>query len=71
MTTFNKQETALFLADGDFWYAVSANKSKAELSNQLDHLYETANDVGEDNLYGTFPDDTVVCIGTSPRRPKP
>lgn len=70
MTTFNKQETGLFLANGDFWEAVSADKTQAELDTQLGGLITTADAEDPAKLFGTMPDDTVVCIGTSPRRPR-
>ncbi len=69
MTTFTQQETALFLSNGDFWLAVS-NGATEELDGILAGLIEIADHTSPENLYGTMPDETVVCIGTSPRRPR-
>jgi hypothetical protein len=72
MTTFNIQETALFLANGDFWAALPESVSKSDLSNQLDALYEIADGISDPTkLQGTLPDNTIIAIGGSPRRPKP
>ena len=66
-TTFNKAETALFLSTGDFWLATS---NSGDLDTKLGQLIEAAEDEVPANLYGTMPDDTVVAIGSSPRRPR-
>lgn len=72
MTTFNIQETALFLASGSFWHAFPDTISKDDLSDQLDSLYEIADAISDPTkLQGTLPDNTIVAIGGSPRRPKP
>jgi hypothetical protein len=71
MTTFDKQETALYLADGDFWNSVSADQTTDQLDTQLGNLYDAADlELDPTKLMGTMPDDTIVCIGTSPRRPR-
>lgn len=67
MVTFTKSQTALFLSDGDFWWAVS---NTGNLDEVLGDLITTADNTEPDNLYGTMPDDSVVNIGTSPRRPR-
>lgn len=67
MTTFNRAQTALFLASGDFWLAVS---NTGNIDTVLGSLIDTANDEKPEDLYGTMPDNTVVCIGDSPRRPR-
>ena len=70
MTTFNKQETALFLADGDFWCAIDGIESSDALDTQLGNLIDAAHlETDPTKLMGTMPDDTIVCIGGSPRRP--
>lgn len=72
MTTFDKQETALYLADGDFWNAVVGVVSYDAMDSQLASLHYAADtELDPTKLMGTMPDDTIVCIGTSPRRPRP
>lgn len=72
MTTFNIQETALYLANGSFWDAFPESISKSDLSDQLDSLYEIADAIEDPTkLQGTLPDNTIIAIGGSPRRPKP
>ncbi len=71
MTTFNIQETALYLASGSFWDAFPDTITKADLIDQLDALYDTADKTDPTLLYGTLPDNSIVAIGGSPRRPKP
>ena len=66
-TTFNKNETALLLADGDFWLAINNGD---DLDGNLGELIDIADGETPENLYGTMPDDTVVNIGSSPRRPR-
>lgn len=66
-TTFNKNETALFLANGDFWLAADNGDN---LDGLLAELIDNADHETPENLYGTMPDDTVVNIGSSPRRPR-
>lgn len=71
MTTFNKQETALYLSTGDFWEAVNGIESADALDTQLGNLHDAADlEIDPTKLNGTMPDDTIVCIGTSPRRPR-
>lgn len=66
-TTFNKQETALFLASGDFWLATDNGD---DLDGTLADLIYTADHETPENLFGTTPEDEVVNIGSSPRRPR-
>lgn len=71
MTTFNIQETALFLASGSIWDAMDDTMTKGDLSAQIDELYARADETDPTLLYGTLPDNSIVAIGGSPRRPKP
>jgi hypothetical protein len=67
MTTFNKQETALFQLDGDFWLATD---NGSDLDGKLADLIDIADHETPENLFGTTPEGEVVNIGSSPRRPR-
>lgn len=76
-TTFNKQQTALFLADNATGYAPGQQDEIAlidslttdEIRTQLTDLNDQADNA--ETLFGTWPDNTVIEIGTAPRRPIP
>ena len=71
MVLFDKNETALFLAEGDFWLAVANAQMTDDLDGKLADLIDRADELDDPNdLFGTMPDDTQPCIGTSPRRPR-
>jgi hypothetical protein len=76
-TTFDKQQTALFLADGHPGYAPGQQNDIAEIDllpqdefiRILSDLNVEANNA--ETVYGTMPDATIVEIGDAPRRPIP
>lgn len=76
-TTFNKQQTALFLADGATGYAPGEQHHISEIDmlpqDEFIRILSDLNDQADsaETLYGTWPDNTVIQIGTAPRRPIP
>lgn len=66
-TIFNIQQTALFLASGDFWLATDNGDN---LDQKLSELIDIADHETPENLFGTMPDESQPNIGTSPRRPR-
>ena len=75
--TFDKQQTALFLADGHPGYAPGRQHDIAEIDLlPQDQLIIILTDLhaiadGAETLLGTMPDGTIVYIGDAPRNPIP
>lgn len=75
--TFDKQQTALFLADGHPGYAPGQQHDISEIDllpqDQLiiilTDLYAIAD--GAETLLGTMPNGTTMYIGDAPRNPIP
>lgn len=68
IVTFDKNDTALFLEEGDFWLA--ADNPVDDIDTRLEELIHIANGTVPENLFGTMPDESQPNIGTSPRRPR-